>query len=471
MKRFLQLLWRRVLGRQTVPPAPSQDPPSFPVPRGTQSEPPRLVRGERTLIVGVDFGTSSTKVIWQDLSDNKFEILAWCPDETGLRAFLLPSTIDISNSKIYYGRPYEERTEGQVRLSSIKLCVLCRNNPNICSCGNSFAHKGMVNLPGSIEIFPASAFACMFLAHVFRTVENTLQTRFPNDDLVIVWNVGCPMDYLDVTNRKNEWERMTGVALQIHKEKVDLTSTETLSHVASSLDSFVVPIQSERNFLVLPEGLAAVKAFLESAYAETKTYAIVDVGAGTTEVSFLFNGRDMKEQGHPLRPCYLADSTHPVGGLQIDSELAKTWNCSIEEARTLKHQGRSNLPALTAVQKICSQYVRTCWDIVKSRKLTAMNDKRFDLFIIGGGARLRPLQKALSSQGMPGSFVLEKARQLQAPKSLRNRLAIQNDFDFLVNACGLASSLQWEYYPPHQVSAMAPPKQKAKIDPDEYYPK
>jgi hypothetical protein len=72
---------------------------------------------------------------------------------------------------------------------------------------------------------------------------------------------------------------------------------------------------------------------------------------------------------------------------------------------------------------------------------------------------------------MPGSFVLEKARQLQAPKSLRNRLAIQNDYDFLVNACGLASSLQWEYYPPHQVPPLEPPKQKPKIDPDEYYPK
>lgn len=469
MKDLFNHFWHWVTGRGKILPLPG-DLLSPPIDRERHAEPPPVLRGERTLIVGVDFGTSSTKVIWQDLTDNKFDIFRWYPGEMGPTAFLLPSTLDINESKIVYGR-YEEKSKSEIRLSSIKLCVLCRNNPQICSCGNSIVQKGMVNMPYSDEIYPANVFACMFIAHVFRTVDNTLQTRFPNDDLVIVWNIGCPMDYLDVSKRKTEWESMTGLALQIHKKGIDLASTESLRHVAASLDTYVVPMQSDRNFQVLPEGLAAVKAFLESAYAEAKTYAIVDVGAGTTEVSFLFNGRDMKVQGHPLRPCYLADSTQPVGGLQIDSELAKAWHCEVEEARARKHRGESHLPPLSSVQKICSQYARTCWDIVKGRKLTARNDKRFDLFVIGGGARLRSLHKALCSEGLPGSFVLEKARQLQPPKSLRNGNALQRDYDFLVNACGLASSLDWEYYPPHEVTPMAPPKQKAKVDLDEYYPK
>jgi Ethanolamine utilization protein EutJ (predicted chaperonin) len=470
MKDFLIRLWHRAIPRRQVLP-PTQAQSSSPIAKKTQVEPAGIIRGERTLIVGVDFGTSSTKVIWQDLSDNKFEILAWFPGETSLRAFLFPSVMNINNSEISYGQIYDEKTKNGCRLSSIKLCVLCRNNPQICSCGNPNVQKGMVHLPGSDAIYPAAVLACMFIAHVFRATENALQTRFPNDDLVVVWNVGCPMDHLDVAKHKNEWETMTGVALQMHKAGMDLTSTETLPHVAASLDAFVVPAEGEQSFQVLPEGLAAVKAFLESAYAETKTYAIVDVGAGTTEVSFLFNGRNMKEQGHPLRPCYLADSTHPAGGLKIDSELAKAWNCSVDEARALKHRGGSDLPSLATVQKICSQYVRTCWEIVKGQKLTAANDKRFDLFVIGGGGRLHPLHHALRSQKMPGGFLLENARPLRPPKSLRTRLAVESDYDFLVNACGLASSLQWEYYPPHEVPPMAPLKQKPRIDPDEYYPK
>jgi hypothetical protein len=124
------------------------------------------------------------------------------------------------------------------------------------------------------------------------------------------------------------------------------------------------------------------------------------------------------------------------------------------------------------VQKICLQYARTCWEIVKARKLIAANDKRFDLFVIGGGGRLRTLHEGLTFQDLPGSFVREASRKLQPPRSLRDRLDIQQDYDFLANACGLASSLEWDYYPPHEVSPMAPhPRRKPKLDSDEYYPK
>jgi hypothetical protein len=119
----------------------------------------------------------------------------------------------------------------------------------------------------------------------------------------------------------------------LNAQKANLNRTAVLTDVAAGLKEFVVPSASERNFFVVPECLAAVKAFLESPHAEAKTYAIVDVGAGTTEVSFFFNGRIMAEQGQQLRPSYLADSTQPVGGLQIHLELARAWNCNLAVAR------------------------------------------------------------------------------------------------------------------------------------------
>ena len=135
-----------------------------------------------------------------------------------------------------------------------------------------------MRLPGSNEIYAADVFARLFSAHVFCTVEKRLESRFPNDDLLLVWSVGCPMDHLDEADRKSEWEKMAGVAMQLHKEGVDLSSAAVLADVAVRLEAFVLPVESERNFLVLPEGLAAVKAFLESPHAESKTHAIVDVG-------------------------------------------------------------------------------------------------------------------------------------------------------------------------------------------------
>jgi hypothetical protein len=422
------------------------------------------------LIVGVDFGTSSTKVIWQDLSDNHFEMFRWDPAEKGLAALLLPSAIVIRNDAIHCGLEDRNTSEGDIRLSSIKLCVLCQSSPSICQCRSSVAHHGVVRLPGHKIAYPASAFACLFLAYVFREVESRLISQFPKDDLLLIWNIGCPMDHLD-EDRKGEWERMAGLAVELHQELPNPVSTALLAEVSERLRSFVVPAEGDRDYSVQPEGLAAVKAFLESPHAESKTYAIVDVGAGTTEVSFFFNGGIMTEPGQPLRPSYLADSTQPVGGGRIDLELAQAWRCGTEDARRRKESGGS-LPLIRSIGAICTQYERTCWEILKGHKLIAANDKRFDLFVIGGGGRLRPLQHALRGRPLPGGFIREGWRQLQPPRSLHDGLAIQRDYDLFANACGLASSVSWEYYPPGEVPPMpSPPPPKPKPDIDENYPK
>jgi hypothetical protein len=428
-------------------------------------------RSERTVVVGVDFGTSTTKVIWQDLSDNHFEVIQWRPSNDGLSSFLLPSTILVRSGSIHFGISGAEVREGDVWLQSIKLCVLCRRNPSICRCGNAVASHGTIRLPGSAETIPASSFACLFLANVFREVEGWLLTRFPDDDLVHIWNVGCPMDHLDVGDLRSEWERMTGAAMELRRHVSGPADMSMLAEVTRLVETLAVPASGERNYFVQPEGLAAVKAFLESPHAESKTYAIVDVGAGTTEVSFFFNGKAMAEPGQPFRPCYLADSTDAVGGVKIDQELAQAWGCPVEEARRRKEAESSPIPMVGSVEDICLQCQRTCGEIVRQRKLTSPHDKRFDLFVIGGGGRLRPLQRALQDREMPGGFVRERSQQLKPPRSLKNGALLQEHYDFLSIACGLASSLDWDYYPPKDVDSMEAPRTKSKPDVDEHYPK
>jgi hypothetical protein len=449
------------------PSSPPSTPPRVHVGRAQSPSRPR----ERTLIVGVDFGTSSTKVIWQDLSDNHFETFPWRPSEHGVAALLLPSAIIVRGDAIHFSVPDREACEGDIRLSSIKLCILCRSNPSICRCGSAVASQGLVRLPGLETAYPASAFACLFLAYVFREVERGLEAQFPDDNLTLLWNIGCPMDYLDET-RRIEWEKMVGVAMDLHRQVANPSGIALLTEVPGLLDSFVVASPQERNYFVQPEGLAAVKAFLESPHAESKTYAIVDVGAGTTEVSFFFNGGIMAEPGQPLRPSYLADSTKSIGGGMVDLELAQAWGCTTADARRRKETGRTTFPVLPSTREICAQYENTCREILKHRRLVSKNNKQFDLFIIGGGGRLRPLQEAICGRLLPGDFVREGWRPLQPPKRLKDGRAIQKDYDLLANACGLASSLVWDYYRPEEVGSMThQPPQRRRQDRDEQYPK
>ena len=69
-------------GQPEKPPTPPVSLPRVELEIGA-TRPPRS-RSERTFVIGVDYGTSPTKVIWQDLSDNHFEVFQWQPAVSGL---------------------------------------------------------------------------------------------------------------------------------------------------------------------------------------------------------------------------------------------------------------------------------------------------------------------------------------------------------------------------------------------------
>ncbi|MGC4048329.1 MAG: hypothetical protein QM757_01255 [Paludibaculum sp.] len=423
------------------------------------------------MIVGIDFGTSATKVIWQDLSDNHFEVFKWNNSGVVLDSLLLPSTITFRDGLVYFGIPESEVLQGDVWLTSIKLCVLCSRKSSICRCKNVGADAGVIRNQSDGSAWPARALASLFLGNVMREVENRLLTRYASDELVIIWNIGCPMDHLDIEDRRVEWEKMAAVAMALRTHILNPVSRGLVDEAVDLLEGISVAPQEERNFFVQPEGLAAIKAFLESPHAEAKTYAIVDVGAGTTEVSFFFNGHIMTERDLPLRASYLADSTEAVGGRKIDIELADELKCSVEEARRRKECEPLGFPNLPTIGEISMQYRRTCGRVVQSRKLVATSDKLFDLFIIGGGGRLEVLRHQLRTRELPGSFVLQRLRHLSPPRSLKDRESVESDFDFLANACGLASSLDWQYYPPKDISSLDTPLVKPRFEAEELYPK
>ncbi len=412
---------------------------------------------ERTLIVGVDFGTSSTKVIWQDLTDNTFEAFTWPGRQGPEESLLLPSTVTLRDGVLHFGLSSAQTRVGDLWLHSIKLCLLCSHNASICRCHGGLVENGLAQLPHLDAAQPASTLACLFLSNVFRIVESGLHERYPNDQLVLIWNIGCPMDHLDKFGRRLVWEKMAGTAMTIRQRVTSPCDVRLMAEATELMETIVVPPLAERNFVIQPEGLASVKAFLESPQAEDKTYVIVDVGAGTTEVSCFFNGRAMNLPGQPFRPSYLFDSTEPVGGGKIDQELAEAWGCEVEAAKERKEKVGTHLPALRTVAEISRQYRRTLDTVNKERKLTAERDMRFDLFVIGGGARLSAVKDALSDTKIPAKFAREAVRQLKPPHRLKRAEELGKGFDVIANACGLASSLQWEYYAPSEVDPIEKP--------------
>jgi hypothetical protein len=91
--------------------------------------------------------------------------------------------------------------------------------------------------------------------------------------------------------------------------------------------------------------------------------------------------------------------------------------------------------------------------------------------VIGGGSRLIALKTALAHSQLPGGFSLDRLRPLQPPRSFKDREELESSFDLLAIACGLASSLDWEYFPPREVESMEQRVARVRPDVDELYPK
>jgi hypothetical protein len=50
-------------------------------------------------------------------------------------------------------------------------------------------------------------------------------------------------------------------------------------------------------------------------------------------------------------------------------------------------------------------------------------------------------------------------------------MKIEEDYDLVANACGLASSLEWDYYPLHEVTPMHGLRVGERVDRDDLYAK
>jgi hypothetical protein len=206
-------------------------------------------------MIGVDFGTT-TKVVWQDLSDNKFEVFRWERPDTSLASLLMPSSMTLRNGSIHFGLPAQGMQEGDVRVQSLRACILCRHNPTICHCDHLVGQNGLLRLPGLDEKIPASSAASVFLAYVFREVENRLLVQFQDDDLVLIWNIGCPIDQLGDMDRRAEWEKMVGVALEIRGRVTNSIDASLIVDAKRLIETFGVAPPAERNYSIQPEGLA-----------------------------------------------------------------------------------------------------------------------------------------------------------------------------------------------------------------------
>jgi hypothetical protein len=257
-----------------------------------------------------------------------------------------------------------------------------------------------------------------------------------------------------------------------------------------SMSAPVLPAISERVTFVQPETHAATIGYAASRRAVEGLYGIVDIGAGTTDISFFRLGR----QGKQL--AYYSTDTVPLGGDYVDrlilDELATRLKNAgghsstaraelLERIRIRKQQFRGPPlglghglvlaqrefdKATTEVgMKLFEQYRRTWWLAYQKEKRQTRWRDGFTLFLIGGGSELGPTVVPLCATPDKQFVNTIRVERLALPDGITadppNRSQEIRDYSkLLMVAYGLAHHVAEspDFFLPKEVEPLSPPE-------------
>ena len=475
-----------------------------------QRSKPKLVK---TVTVGVDFGTSSTKVIVSGVVPERHHLLTLGQKVAGCPDFAMPSAIQISEGRLYFGSSAEQDRPDSQTFRSFKICLACEYGLAPCrGCAHrvSDQHRGQFNISvdGQDVVVRAHQLATWYLAYIFRLARNELEERWGQSfQFRTLFNVGAPIDQHtqavggEIFNKAAFWaEKMANSVWDGRPVKTLIEVYESISKTYSCL-----PTEEERPTFVQPETAAGLMAFVTSPTAFPGLYGIFDVGAGTTDVSF-FRLAD-SERDQPRIMAFYDAETAVVGADEVDRVIAELAICRLASvnASSIPHESlllackraketlgqhssvtvsldstsvvlsRQEIEeaASDEVKKMVSTYVQTAHR--SYRKEPYVNRwATYTLFSLGGGARL-PMVEHRLQQTRPSDYNRNiRHRRMTAPVNLEAPADAKANFDLLAVAYGLS-------FPPVDFPKIFEPSdveplrvslpKHSRPDRDELYPK
>ena len=304
---------------------------------------------------------------------------------------------------------------------------------------------------------PAASAAAAYLGYVIRHAKGWLLANRPSlfTNLEPRWivQVGLPAKSCDDLQLAKAYRQIALGAVEVSSERGDITTDVVSKHlsdgdIALAADSNEVSL--ERGVAVIPEIAAATTTFSKSNERANGLYLIVDVGAMTLDVCTFQLGQ---ERGKDTYSVFEAD-VRPLG---VD---ALRWFRGMEKSD----------------QELAQQ---VCWcllDVVRATKRGVKGAPEFEggndlpIFVVGGGSKSRFHQEQIKkvSQWMQRYYAHEGLRQIDVGFTtaldmtgiLEGQRRGAPDISRLVVALGLS-------YPDDEIGELTLPSEIPSIQPEQ----
>ena len=236
--------------------------------------------------VGLDFGTSSTKVVFSQLGKRLFRAIDFGHDLPNFPSYCLPSVCSIdSHGNLMFGADAADYLQDQswdTGLRRFKVVVAGKHDAQFTDKLTSKSYYGYLRTNALfIEPEYLSAF---YLSHVMEKTRSIIQhlPEYRHADIDYTYNVCVPID--QVENSK-VYEAFNSIFLLAEKIDKSWQNSVIKMNAVNELISLEAGSDTSKKVYAVPEAVASFASYLVSLNKREGRHAVIDFGSGTTDLS------------------------------------------------------------------------------------------------------------------------------------------------------------------------------------------
>ena len=431
MKRWLQGFWKWLKTGPDQVTKPKGVPGSL-IRKGTEAQapkrPPTLARKEVPAGIrrstapihfqlGIDFGTSATKVAYQQLGA-RVEMVRPLLVGHSLRhypTYCIPSVAAFEKSGRFLlgaeAETYLANKRWDFGLRFLKLVFAGRYERKFFDPAVNDAFEENLRTAGVVSSgYEIDHIVVAFLAYVMNRARDALHRKFQDSNIDLLFNVCLPIDHVEDNVIRPAFEKVLRVSQAVEGQWRDgwslnylLEKSRELYQIGESL-----PAGEEIKVFLIPESVGAIATYLGSLRVRDGIHAVYDIGAGTTDLS-IFNMCNVRKS--TAVAYWYAARNLPMGTQRIERILAHNIKSSVsksagatgaEIATWMTGLADSSLELKERIrQELCLiwEEARKAWREAYGHLKTQREWERdkVHVFLCGGGARM-PFVKEIFCQ-------------------------------------------------------------------------
>lgn len=282
------------------------------------------------VLVGIDFGTSLTKVCYRVLGPNPEvkPLLFPAEEPEPKRTWNIPTLILVEDGKLLLGHVAAEAAGiGRPRegFRHLKMLLAGEHSAEFRNEASHAAADAYAREALGAERAPVAELCALFLATVMRWSSELVAEQVDEGRLEFVFNVCMPIQFERDAEVKTAFERVLALAQELFQTRTGALRRRMDAGILADLRArlaapdlrYDANAESTMVFLA-EESQAQIASYVDSAALSDRVHCLIDFGAGTTDVTLLWLTPDYQQK----RGRYLLASRNiPAGFANVEPLL------------------------------------------------------------------------------------------------------------------------------------------------------